>query len=121
MVRANCERLGDTFTGAALLFCAVAAVVAFGGLWMGEPLFAVSSAFALTAAAAFGIGARTMSQAAKAAPRIWRRARRSPSTTRRIGAAPRERRFGLTEAAREAMPRAVFSLGTRHGQDHEAG
>ena len=55
-MRANCERLGDTFTGAALLFCAVAAVVAFGGLWMGEPLFTVSSAFALTAAAAFGIG-----------------------------------------------------------------
>jgi hypothetical protein len=69
-VRADCERLSDTFAGATLLFSAAAAVVAFGGLWMGEPLFTVSFAFALTAAVAFGIGARTMSQAAKAAPRI---------------------------------------------------
>jgi hypothetical protein len=69
-VRADCERLCDTFAGAALLFGVAAAVVALGGLWIGEPLFTVSFAFALTAAVAFGIGARTMAQAAKAAPRI---------------------------------------------------
>jgi hypothetical protein len=69
-LRADCERLGDTFTGAALLFGAAAAVVMFGGLWTGEPLFTISFAFALTAAVAFGIGARAMAQAARAAPRI---------------------------------------------------
>jgi hypothetical protein len=69
-LRADCERLGDTCTGAALLFAAAAAVVMFGGLWTGEPLFTVSFAFALSAAVAFAFGARAMAHAVHAAPRI---------------------------------------------------
>ena len=69
-LRTGCERLGDTFRGVAILFGAVAALVMVGGIWTSEPLFTVSSAFALTAAGAFAFGARALSLAVRASPRI---------------------------------------------------
>jgi hypothetical protein len=68
--RAECERLADAFAGLSVLFAGASALVLFVGVWSVEPLFAASFGFALAAALAFAFGARAMSQAARAAPRI---------------------------------------------------
>jgi hypothetical protein len=66
-LRAKCEKLGDRLTGLAILFAAAAALALGGGLWDRSPLFAVSSGFALAAAAA-----HAALQASRSAPRVRR-------------------------------------------------
>jgi uncharacterized membrane protein YjjP (DUF1212 family) len=68
-LRARCEGIGDQLVGLAVLFAAAAVLTLAGGIWQQAPLFAVSSGFALAAAAGFAASAHTALQASRAAPR----------------------------------------------------
>jgi hypothetical protein len=62
---ARLERLGDLFAGLALLFGAVTALVVTVGAWTEQPLFSISSGFALAATIAFAGSARVVGQAGR--------------------------------------------------------
>jgi hypothetical protein len=71
-LRTKCERIGDRMRGFAVLFGAVAALVAAAGIWGHAPIFAVSAGFSLSAALAFALTAHALAAASRAAPRVRR-------------------------------------------------
>jgi hypothetical protein len=84
-VHGHVARVGGLLSGLALLFGGLAGLTVLVGVWTREPLFAMSAGLALTAAAAFGLSAQSLSRAAAQTPRIraalvtlpvktWRRA-----------------------------------------------
>lgn len=66
----RCAVLADMSFGLSLIFAALVAVTAAGGLWLREPLLATSAGFALAASAAFGLWGQSLARAAAQAPRI---------------------------------------------------
>ncbi len=62
LVRSDCERVGDMFTGLAILFAAVGALVVGGGVWLHAPAFVLCAALAFASALAFSISARSLGQ-----------------------------------------------------------
>jgi short subunit fatty acids transporter len=69
-LNARCAKLADMSFGLSMLFGALVAVSAAGGLWLHEPLLATSAGFAMAASAAFGLSGQALSRAATQAPRI---------------------------------------------------